>query len=68
LEPMREARPLKFYFDVGLLEPIWKVNRRVRVLLAGKGYPVAYAEAAAGHNWTSWRDQLAEAFTRVWAD
>lgn len=68
LEPMRQARPLKFYFDVGQLEPIWKVNRRVRVLLAGKGYRVAYREAAAGHNWTSWRDQLAEAFTRVWSE
>jgi glucoamylase len=68
LEPLREARPLKFYFDVGLLEPIWKVNRRVRVLLAGKGYPVAYAETAAGHNWTNWRDQLAQAFVRVWND
>jgi glucoamylase len=68
LEPMRRDRPLKFYFDVGMLEPIWKVNRRVRVLLAGKGYPVAYREAAAGHNWTSWRDQLAEAFTQVWRD
>jgi hypothetical protein len=22
-----------FYFDVGQLEPIWKVNRRVRLLL-----------------------------------
>jgi enterochelin esterase family protein len=68
LEAMPQARPLKFYFDVGLLEPIWKVNRRVRVLLAGKGYPVAYAETAAGHNWTSWRDGLAGAFTRVWSD
>ncbi|MCA1567469.1 MAG: glucan 1,4-alpha-glucosidase [Acidobacteria bacterium] len=68
LATMQPARPLKFYFDVGLLEPIWKVNRRVRVLLAGKGYPVVYAETAAGHNWTSWRDQLAEAFTRVWSD
>jgi glucoamylase len=68
LEPMRRSRSLKFYFDVGRLEPIWKVNRRVRVLLAGKGFPVAYREAAAGHNWTSWRDQLAEAFVRVWGD
>ncbi|HEV2802032.1 MAG TPA: glucan 1,4-alpha-glucosidase [Pyrinomonadaceae bacterium] len=68
LEPMGQQRalPLRFYFDVGLLEPIWKVNRRVRVSLAGKGYPVAYAESNAGHNWTSWRDQLAEAFTRIW--
>jgi glucoamylase len=68
LDPARQARRLKFYFDVGQLEPLWKVNRRVRVLLAGKGYRVAYREAAAGHNWTSWRDQLAEAFTRVWSE
>jgi glucoamylase len=65
-ETARTARPLKFYFDVGLLEPIWKVNRRVRVMLAGKGYPVVYRESAAGHNWTTWRDQLADAFTAVW--
>jgi glucoamylase len=65
-ERARAARPLKFYFDVGLLEPIWKVNRRVRVLLAGKGYPVVYRESAAGHNWTTWRDQLADALTGVW--
>jgi glucoamylase len=60
------TRPVKFYFDVGLLEPIWKVNRRVRVMLAGKGYRVVYRETAAGHNWTNWRDQLADALTGVW--
>jgi glucoamylase len=67
-EMERQARPLKFYFDVGQLEPIWKVNRRVRVMLAGKGYRVVYRETAAGHNWTNWRDQLADALTSVWAD
>jgi glucan 1,4-alpha-glucosidase len=68
LDEMKGWRPLKFYFDVGLLEPIWKVNRRVRVLLAGKGYPVVYRETNAGHNWTNWRDQLADAFVGVWAN
>ncbi|MCA1555217.1 MAG: hypothetical protein LC747_00845, partial [Acidobacteria bacterium] len=68
LGAMSEARPVKFYFDVGLLEPIWEVNRRVRVMLAGKGYPVIYREAAAGHNWTSWRDQLGDAFIAIWKD
>jgi glucoamylase len=67
-ERARAARPFKFYFDVGLLEPIWKVNRRVRVLLEGKGYRVVYRERAAGHNWTNWRDQLADAFIGVWTD
>jgi glucoamylase len=60
-------RPMRFYLDVGLLEPIWEVNRRARVLLAGRGYPVTYHEAAAGHNWTSWRDQLADAYVALWA-
>jgi enterochelin esterase family protein len=68
LGEMPRTRPVKFYFDVGLLEPIWKVNRRVRVMLAGKGYPVVYRETAAGHNWTNWRDQLADALMSVWTD
>ncbi|HEX8068638.1 MAG TPA: glucan 1,4-alpha-glucosidase [Pyrinomonadaceae bacterium] len=67
LPPYDAARPMRFYLDVGLLEPIWEVNRRARVLLAGKGYPVAYHEAAAGHNWTSWRDQIADAYLALWA-
>jgi glucoamylase len=62
------ARPLRFYFDVGLLEPIWKVNRRVRVMLAGKNYNVSYRETAAGHNWTNWRDGLADAFVSIWKE
>ncbi|MFL6211489.1 MAG: glycoside hydrolase family 15 protein [Pyrinomonadaceae bacterium] len=61
-------RPMKFYLDVGLLEPIWEVNRRARVLLAGKGYSVVYHENEAGHNWTSWRDQLADAYRALWRD
>ena len=67
-EMQGNARSLRFYFDVGQLESIWKVNRRVRVMLAGKGYRVAYREAAAGHNWTNWRDQLADAFVSIWKD
>jgi enterochelin esterase family protein len=68
LETDSRVRPLKFYFDVGRMEPILSVNRRVRVMLASRGYAVAYAEAEAGHNWTSWRDRLANAFLGVWSD
>ncbi|HJR05769.1 MAG TPA: glucan 1,4-alpha-glucosidase [Pyrinomonadaceae bacterium] len=67
-EMNKSARPLRFYFDVGQLEPIWKVNRRVRVMLAGKNYSVAYRETAAGHNWTNWRDGLADAFVSIWKE
>jgi glucoamylase len=61
-------RPLKFYFDVGRMESTRAANRRVRVMLAAKGYAVAYAEAEAGHNWTSWRDRLAGAYLALWSD
>ncbi|HYP01165.1 MAG TPA: alpha/beta hydrolase-fold protein, partial [Pyrinomonadaceae bacterium] len=67
LSEMKQGAPsLRFYFDVGQLEPIWKVNRRVRVMLAGKNYRVVYRETAAGHNWTNWRDGLADAFQSIW--
>ncbi len=68
LPPFDAQRPFKFYLDVGSLEPIFEVNRRARILLAGKGYPVTYREAAAGHNWTSWRDQLADAYLALWRE
>jgi enterochelin esterase-like enzyme len=59
-------RPFRFYLDAGLLESPWAVSRRVRVMLRAKGYPVAYRESEAGHNWTAWRDNLAEAFAALW--
>jgi enterochelin esterase-like enzyme len=68
LGTMSRTRPIKFYFDVGRMEPIKAVNRRVRVMLASKGYRVTYAEAETGHNWTSWRDRLANAFLALWSD
>jgi enterochelin esterase-like enzyme len=59
---------MRFYFDVGRLEPILDVNRRVRALLAEKGYAVVYRESEAGHNFTTWRDGLADAYVALWKD
>ncbi|MBA3694258.1 MAG: hypothetical protein H0W77_12610 [Acidobacteria bacterium] len=55
----------RFYFDDGRFEGI-DDSRRVNVMLRGKGFPVAYREEYAGHNWTGWRDRLAEAFVALW--
>lgn len=55
----------RFYLDDGTLEGS-DDTRRVNVMLRGKGYPVKYVEAEAGHNWTAWRDRLADAFTALW--
>ena len=54
----------RFYFDDGTLEGV-EDTRRVNDLLRGKGYPVTYIEGETGHNWTSWRDRLAEAFVAL---
>jgi enterochelin esterase-like enzyme len=35
-------------------------------MLRGKGFPVTYREEFTGHNWTSWRDRLADAFIALW--
>jgi enterochelin esterase family protein len=66
LEVARAERPFRFYLDAGQLESPWVVSRRVRVMLRAKGYPVTYREFEAGHNWTAWRDNLAEAFVALW--
>jgi glucoamylase len=54
----------KFYFDDGNFEGT-EDTRRVYVMLRGKGYSVNYLEGETGHNWTSWRDRLAEAFVAL---
>jgi len=52
----------RFYLDDGVFEGI-DDSRRINVMLRGKGYKVTYKEGQTGHNWTSWRDRLADAFT-----
>jgi enterochelin esterase family protein len=61
-----KSKPVRFYFDVGRMESILNVNRRVQTRLRAKGYPVIYREAETGHNWTSWRDRLADAYLGIW--
>jgi enterochelin esterase-like enzyme len=55
----------RFYFDDGTFEGV-DDSRRVNVMLRGKGFPVTYREEFTGHNWTSWRDRLADAFIALW--
>nr|MDQ5838340.1 alpha/beta hydrolase-fold protein [Acidobacteriota bacterium] len=64
----RRRYPLRFYFDAGRYEPlILDLGRRASVMLAARGYPVTYRESAVGHNYTAWRDRLADALTALWA-
>ena len=54
-----------FYIDDGMLEGV-EDSHRINVMLRGKGFPVTYVEGETGHNWTSWRDRLADAFIALW--
>lgn len=62
--PGPEFVPFRFYFDVGRIEGA-TTNRRVVEKLRAKGYGVEYVEAWTGHNWTSWRDRLAGAYSSL---
>ena len=65
LEKLDGKTKFKFYFDDGTLEGV-EDSRKVVKILQAKNYDVTYIEAQAGHNWTAWRDRLAEAFIALW--
>ncbi len=52
---------LRWVLDVGSLDWLATVNRRVRDALERHGADVVWTERAAGHNWRCWRDGLPEA-------
>ena len=57
----REREPIRWYTEVGTLEWLTNINRRVHKVLEAKGYEHAYAERNAGHNWVNWCNGLSHA-------
>ena len=63
-ERLRETEgglPHDWYLEVGSLEWLLEVNRRVAGSLSEHGANVVLRERSAGHNWTSWRNGLPDA-------
>jgi enterochelin esterase family protein len=58
---------LKFYLDDGKLEGIADSEKAVEIL-RHKHYDVVYYESETGHNWTAWRDRLANAFIALFGN
>ena len=58
---LKDKLPIKIWQDVGKYEWLLERNRRLNELLREKGYDVMYREFSAGHNFTAWADQLADA-------
>jgi glucoamylase len=65
LEKLDGKTKFRFYLDDGALEGV-DDSRKVVKILRNKGFDVTYNEAEAGHNWTAWRDRLADAFVALW--
>jgi len=65
LEQLNGKTNFKFYIDDGTLEGV-EDSRKVVEILKKKGFDVTYNEAEVGHNWTAWRDRLADAFIAIW--
>lgn len=65
LEKLDGKTKFQFYFDDGTLEGV-EDSRKVVDILKKKGFDVTYIEGEAGHNWTAWRDRLADAFISLW--
>ena len=61
----RDKVEFLFYIDDGIFEGV-EDSRKVVKMLREKGFRVTYVESQSGHNWTSWRDNLDEAFINLW--
>lgn len=59
----REQIPLiKVWMDIGKYDFLYSINQRMHDLLVTKGYDVTYREINGGHNYTTWRNDLALGF------
>ncbi|MGA9769947.1 MAG: alpha/beta hydrolase-fold protein [Blastocatellia bacterium] len=63
----RERKPVNFYLETGRYEGLIDSNRKMKEALEKKGYKLAYREVNAGHNWTHWADNLADALSHLFA-
>jgi enterochelin esterase family protein len=55
-------RPLRWNLQTGTLEWLHHPNRDLAHVLRDRDQEVQYTERSSGHNWTTWRNGLAEGF------
>jgi enterochelin esterase-like enzyme len=56
-----EPLPIHWYTEVGTMEWLTDINRKIHDVLEQKNYDHVYSERNAGHNWTNWRNGLGNA-------
>jgi len=55
-------RPIRWQLQTGTLEWLHEPNESLAAALEKRDYVVEYQERASGHNWTTWRNGLADGF------
>lgn len=59
---------VEFYLDVGQYETEFiPAHKRLIAILESKGCACVYQEVPGGHNWTTWRANLKDLLTVLWA-
>ena len=59
------VKPLKLWMDVGRYEFLFEPNQVFHSELVEQGYDVTYRIYNGGHNYTSWRNDLAKGFVHL---
>jgi len=55
-------RPVRWHLQTGTLEWLHRPNENLAAALEAAGYEVHYHQRTSGHNWTTWRNGLADGF------
>ena len=55
-------RPIRWQLQTGTLEWLHLPNKNLAAALENADFDVTYQERASGHNWTTWRNGLADGF------
>ena len=62
----RPSQGVDVYLDCGRFGDLTEVNRRMRDLLARKGYRIRYQEFNEGHSWGNWRAHIDDMLVFFW--
>lgn len=65
LNDQQTTLPARWYLEVGTIEWLTAVNRKVASVLATRHVESSLVERHAGHNWTNWRNGMASALRFV---
>lgn len=61
-----DRKPFRMYLTTGTIHDAQDEARRMRSILAAKGYAFRYQESPEGHNWVNWRARFSDILIYFW--